>query len=57
MKKFILTLVVTLTMCLSIVSCTTDSYDADMENNAANVHSDDTNETVQTDPIIIPKKD
>ena len=57
MKKIILTLVVAFTMSLSIVSCTTDSYDADMENNAANVHSDDTNETVQTDPIIIPKKD
>ena len=57
MKKTILTLVVILTMSLSIVSCTTDSYDADMENNATDVHVDDTNETAQTDPIIIPKKD
>ena len=57
MKKTILTLVVILTMSLSIVSCTTDSYDADMENNASNVHADDTVTTVETDPIIIPKKD
>ncbi len=57
MKKTILTLVIILTMSLSIVSCTTDSYDADMENNAANIHADDTGETTQTDPIIIPKKD
>ena len=57
MKKTILTLVIILTMSLSIVSCTTDSYDADMENNATDVHVGDTNETVQTDPIIIPKKD
>ena len=57
MKKIILTLVVAFTMSLFLVSCTTDSYDVDMENNDANVHSDDTNETVQTDPIIIPKKD
>ena len=57
MKKIILTLVVILIMSLSIVSCTTDSYDADMENNASNIHADDTVTTVETDPIIIPKKD
>ena len=57
MKKIILTLVVAFTMCVSIVSCTTDSYDADMENNTSNIHADDTVITVETDPIIIPKKD
>ena len=57
MKNTILTLVVALTMSLFLVSCTTDSYDVDMENNDANVHSDDTVITVETDPIIIPKKD
>ena len=57
MKRIFLTLTVVLIASFSSVSCTTDSYDADMENNAANVHLDDTNETVQTDPIIIPKKD
>ncbi|MCO6161655.1 MULTISPECIES: hypothetical protein [unclassified Flavobacterium] len=57
MKKIILMLAVVLIASLSSVSCTTDSYDADMENNTTNIHADDTNETAQTDPIIIPKKD
>ncbi|MVO10997.1 hypothetical protein GOQ30_17630 [Flavobacterium sp. TP390] len=57
MKKSIFTLALILIASLFVVSCTTDSYDADMENNAANIHADDTGETVQTDPIIIPKKD
>ena len=57
MKNTILTLVVALTMSLFLVSCTTDSYDADMENNTSNIHADDTVTTVETDPIIIPKKD
>ncbi len=57
MKKIFLTLAVVLIASFSSVSCTTDSYDADMENNAANIHADDTGETAQTDPIIIPKKD
>ncbi len=57
MKNTILTLVVALTMSLFLVSCTTDSYDADMENNTSNIHADDTVITVETDPIIIPKKD
>ena len=57
MKKIFLTLAVVLIASFPSVSCTTDSYDADMENNAANIHADDTGETIQTDPIIIPKKD
>ncbi|MVO10998.1 hypothetical protein GOQ30_17635 [Flavobacterium sp. TP390] len=57
MKKIFLTLAVVLIASFSSVSCTTDSYDADMENNASNIHADDTGEIVQTDPIIIPKKD
>ena len=57
MKKIFLTLAVVLIASFSSVSCTTDSYDADMENNAANVHADDTTVAVETDPIIIPKKD
>ena len=57
MKNTILTLVVALTVSLFIVSCTTDSYDADMEKNTTTVHADDTTVTVETDPIIIPKKD
>lgn len=57
MKKIFLLLVVVLLVSLSAISCTTDSYDADMEENTTNIHADDTNETTQTDPIIIPKKD
>ncbi|MCO6161651.1 hypothetical protein [Flavobacterium sp. NRK F7] len=57
MKKIFLLLVVVLVVSLSAISCTTDSYDADMEENTTNIHADDTNETTQTDPIIIPKKD
>lgn len=57
MKKSIFTLALILIASLFVVSCTTDSYDADMENNAANIHADETGETTQTDPIIIPKKD
>ncbi|WP_290800845.1 hypothetical protein [Flavobacterium sp.] len=57
MKKIFLLLVVVLLVSLSVISCTTDSYDADMEENTTNIHADDTNETTQTDPIIIPKKD
>ena len=44
-------------VCLLNVSCTTDSYDADLEKNTATVHADDASVTVETDPIIIPKKD
>jgi len=57
MKKIFFPLIVVLLVSLSTVSCTTDSYDADMEQNTTNIHADDSNETVQTDPIIIPKKD
>ena len=57
MKKIFLTLAVVLIASFSSVSCTTDSYDADMENNTSNIHADDTVITVETDPIIIPKKD
>ncbi|MVO11003.1 hypothetical protein GOQ30_17660 [Flavobacterium sp. TP390] len=57
MKKIFFPLVVVLLVSLSTISCTTDSYDADMEQNTANIHADDNNETVETDPIIIPKKD
>ena len=57
MKKIFLLLVVVLVVSLTAISCTTDSYDADMEENTTNIHADDTNETTQTDPIIIPKKD
>lgn len=57
MKKIFLLLVVVLVVPLTAISCTTDSYDADMDENTTNIHADDTNETTQTDPIIIPKKD
>lgn len=57
MKKIFFPLVIVLLVSLSTVSCTTDSYDADMEQNTANTYADDSNETIETDPIIIPKKD
>ncbi|MVO11002.1 hypothetical protein GOQ30_17655 [Flavobacterium sp. TP390] len=57
MKKSIFTLVFIFMVCLLSISCTTDSYDADLEKNASTVHADDTTVTVETDPIIIPKKD
>ena len=57
MKKSIFTLVFIFTVSLLSVSCTTDSYDADLEKNTATVHADDASVTVETDPIIIPKKD
>lgn len=57
MKKSLLAVVLIFIVCLLSVSCTTDSYDSDLENNATNVHADDATVTVETDPIIIPKKD
>lgn len=63
MKKTIFTLAIILTVALSSVSCTTDSYDVDMEKNSTNAHSDgvaenSTSETDnETDPIVIPKRD
>ena len=58
MKKAIFTLAITLTVSLLSVSCTTDSYDADMETNNTSIQTDDFGETiVETDPVIIPKKD
>ncbi|NHN25478.1 hypothetical protein FIA58_007310 [Flavobacterium jejuense] len=58
MKKTIFTLAIILTVSLLSVSCTTDSYDADMERNNTSVHTDDLGQTdAETDPIIIPKKD
>ena len=58
MKKAIFTLAIILTVSLLSVSCTTDSYDADMETNNTSIQTDDLGETiVETDPVIIPKKD
>ena len=58
MKKAIFTLAIILTISLSSVSCTTDSYDTDMERNNSSIQTDDLGETtVETDPIIIPKRD
>lgn len=57
MKKSIFTLVFIFMVCLLSVSCTTDSYDSDLEKNTAMVHANDASVTVETDPIIIPKKD
>ncbi|VXB81970.1 exported hypothetical protein [Flavobacterium sp. 9AF] len=57
MKKAILTLVIIFTFSISIVSCTTDAYDSEIDQNNISVDSDDLEETVETDPVIIPKKD
>ncbi|WP_445456495.1 hypothetical protein [Flavobacterium sp. HNIBRBA15423] len=58
MKKAIFTLAFILTISLLAVSCTTDSYDADMERNNFSIQTDDLGETTEeTDPIIIPKRD
>ena len=63
MKKTIFTLAIILTVSLSSVSCTTDSYDVDMEKNNTSIHSDDLGENSgsetndDTDPIVIPKRD
>jgi hypothetical protein len=58
MKKAIFTLAVILTISLLTVSCTTDSYDAEMERNDTSIQTDDVGQTdVETDPVIIPKKD
>ncbi|VXB82031.1 exported hypothetical protein [Flavobacterium sp. 9AF] len=37
-----------------VVSCTTDAYDSEMDNNSTTVQS---NDNIETDPVIIPKKD
>ena len=63
MKKTIFTLAIIFTISLLSVSCTTDAYDADMEQNNMTIHSDDTegNDSEvtnnETDPIVIPKRD
>ncbi|WP_165396011.1 hypothetical protein [Flavobacterium sp. J27] len=57
MKRFLLSLVIIITVSFLNVSCTTDAYDSDMENNSASIQLDDTSTTTQTDPVIIPKKD
>ncbi|WP_165396010.1 hypothetical protein [Flavobacterium sp. J27] len=57
MKRFLLFLVIIITVSFLNVSCTTDAYDSDMENNSASIQLDDTSTTTQTDPVIIPKKD
>ncbi|WP_165396008.1 hypothetical protein [Flavobacterium sp. J27] len=57
MKRIFLTLVIIITVSFFNVSCTTDAYDSDMENNSASIQLDDTSSAPQTDPVIIPKKD
>jgi hypothetical protein len=58
MKKAIFTLAFILTVSLLAVSCTTDSYDAEMDRNNTSIQTDDIGQTdAETDPVIIPKKD
>ncbi|NJM81046.1 MAG: hypothetical protein HC854_18140 [Flavobacterium sp.] len=54
MKKSIFYITILFIFFSLLISCTTDSYDKDMENSSV-IQSDYT--TVATDPIIIPKKD
>ncbi|VXB82012.1 MmpS family membrane protein (fragment) [Flavobacterium sp. 9AF] len=55
MKKKILTLAIILTVSMSTVSCTTDAYDTEIDQSNTSIQSDDLE--VETDPVIIPKKD
>ncbi|NJM81047.1 MAG: hypothetical protein HC854_18145 [Flavobacterium sp.] len=54
MKKAVFLISMISAVLVSTTSCTTDSYDKDMENSSV-IQSTET--TVATDPIIIPKKD
>lgn len=54
MKKSVFFIGMMVMFLISTTSCTTDSYDKDMDNAALQV---DNSTSQETDPIIIPKKD